>query len=120
MAPTAAHLLGLHLQASDGVILADALRSPTAHEVLAQERVLDPLVRLQDALREQSAADLRQDALKGITSPPRARSSRNPALPGAGPAEADCLRQHGTEGQRFAIPAEANGQRVTCIDVGSR
>jgi hypothetical protein len=72
VAPTVARLLGLHLQASDGVVLAEALKFPTAAEVLVQGHALDQLVRLQDALREQSAVDLRQDALHGITSPPRA------------------------------------------------
>jgi hypothetical protein len=57
----------------DGAILADALLDPTAAEVAAQSADAGALAAYQDALKEQTARDIRWYGRKHIEVPPAAR-----------------------------------------------
>jgi predicted AlkP superfamily pyrophosphatase or phosphodiesterase len=58
VAPTVLALMGIEPRNMDGIVLADALVSPSKAYVLAQEKVNTQLVPLQQALKAQSAADM--------------------------------------------------------------
>jgi hypothetical protein len=72
VAPTVLRLLGLSAP-MDGAILADALLDPTAAEVAAQSADAGALAAYQDALKEQTARDIRWYGRKHIEVPPAAR-----------------------------------------------
>lgn len=70
VAPTVLHAMGLTAPPSDGIVLADALRTATAAEVHTQASLLDRLERYQDALQGESDADLSEDRRNGVGPPP--------------------------------------------------
>lgn len=71
IAPTVLRLMGAPLLQQDGIVLADALQNPSNQELAAQLRITPALLAHQDALREQSAEDLRQDKETGVPHRPR-------------------------------------------------
>lgn len=70
IAPTIHRAMGLSPPPMDGLVLAGAIRNATALEVHAQAASLNRLERHQDALREQSDADLREDRRNSMGPPP--------------------------------------------------
>jgi len=58
IAPTVLTLMGIEPQHMDGIILANALESPTPEQVETQQRVTAELAPLQTALEVRSNADL--------------------------------------------------------------
>jgi hypothetical protein len=58
IAPTVLALLGIVHGPMDGVVLADALVSPSTDQLAAQTKVTNELTPLRDALRARSQADL--------------------------------------------------------------
>lgn len=69
IAPTILTLLGIPPSNMDGVVLADALISPTDAQVAAQDALAAPLTTYQKALKAQSAAELKtQKGKPGVQS----------------------------------------------------
>ncbi|MGH2443138.1 MAG: alkaline phosphatase family protein [Chloroflexota bacterium] len=71
VAPTILNLLGHGASQLDGIPLADALQSATAHQVAAQLSLDTALRAHQDALMAQSSAERKADRKAGIHPPPR-------------------------------------------------
>jgi hypothetical protein len=58
VAPTVLTLMGIVPEKMDGIVLSDALQSPTARQVRTQMALNSELVPLVEALKELSKADL--------------------------------------------------------------
>jgi arylsulfatase A-like enzyme len=71
VAPTVMRLMGMTLPSPDGIVLADALEHPRVGEMVDQTKLRPTLERHQEALREQSTEEIRQDAQRGIVARPR-------------------------------------------------
>ena len=71
VAPTVMRLLGLTLASQDGLILADALQSPTSAEVHNQVKIGKQLRAYQDALMQAADAQVREDRKSKIALRPR-------------------------------------------------
>jgi hypothetical protein len=70
VAPTVLRLMELPNGHTDGMVLADALQSPTLDEVADQAAASVDLRRHREALRERAEAELREDRREGIGTPP--------------------------------------------------
>ncbi|GAC1400264.1 MAG: hypothetical protein NVSMB52_13870 [Chloroflexota bacterium] len=72
IAPTVLRLLGLPTAPMDGVVLGDALLSPTATDMTVQSDMAPSLTAYQDALMEQSTANIAEDKKDRVLPPPSA------------------------------------------------
>jgi arylsulfatase A-like enzyme len=64
IAPTILALMGIEPEHMDGIVLADALLSPTANQVRDQDEINKQLTQMTDALKSRSEADLAELANK--------------------------------------------------------
>lgn len=70
VAPTVLRVLGVPAAPMDGIVLADALVSPTAVEVISQASLSAALTAYQDALIEQSLSNIAEDEATGVVPRP--------------------------------------------------
>jgi len=70
VAPPVLRVLGVPAAPMDGIVLADALVSPTAAEVGGQASLSGPLTAYQDALIEQSLSNIAEDEATGVVPRP--------------------------------------------------
>lgn len=72
VAPTVLRLLGVPFPRTDGLVLADALATPSAAEIAAQDALGPTLTAYQDALITRATDNLAEDATLGLRPPPSA------------------------------------------------